>query len=720
MNPYLSAASARPDNTVSVSGDMHFLQVRRSTGQALSAVLFFLLVLLIVYAPGFSGTWIYDDAANILENKNVHMAQINAASLKKTFFLESENPEKAHKIRRPLAYLSFALNWYWGKNQVVGYHVVNFLIHLTATTFLYLFIKKSLMVMPGSDNRHRDRAHLTAFLSALIWAIHPVQVTAVTYIVQRMASMAGMFTIMGMYGYLQARTAVTRAGMAAGFLACGFCALCAFASKENSAMLPVSLFFYEILILRGMPRAGFKEMLKWGLPALAMVIVVGMLYISPGSLLDGYVNRPYTPLERVMTQSRVMWIYLKLLFYPLLSEMTLVHDIDVSTSFWSPWTTPLSIILVFLVLFFSLFRLADRHPFAGFAILFFFLNHAIEASFIGLELIFEHRNYIPSMMLFSLPVMLFVHSLRYFAYHRKLQLLLLLGGSVVLASMGHSTHAYNGLFRHGLVYWKDNARKSPGLGVVQNNYAVELMKRGEYGEAFERLQRAKASGRYFNLSQEGVTDYNLGLYYQSIEQDHARALACFQRAVTTTLNSKKMWGALCRSYLINNHVEAAVATVRKALEKWPQDAVFLTMMSELQLMMGKTGTAFAYAREARRQHPGFEEPLAIFGELYRLRGNLPKARFFWQAYHKKRPDSMIAALVLVGLYDQTGDDRRLDRVVAGLMAKKGGKRLDLWLQDRLDEEKHLDRVIAIPAPDHLFSVISFSLKRAAQNAEHGR
>ena len=720
MNPYASAPPVKPDKADPVSDDRLLFTVGGSTGQTLSAVLFFLLVLLLVYAPGFSGSWLYDDEANILANEHVHIDQVNVTSLKKTFFLKSENPEKTEKVKRPLAYLSFALNWYWGKSQVFGYHVVNFLIHLTTTTFLYLFIKNSLMVLPAFDNRHHEQAHLVAFLSAVIWAIHPIQVTAVTYIVQRMASMAGMFTIMGMYGYLKARTARTRPGMVAWFFACGVCALCAFATKENSAMLPVSLFFYEILILRGIPRAGFKGVLKWGLPALAVLIMVGLLYIDPTSLLNGYVNRPYTPVERVMTQSRVVWLYLKLLFYPLLSDLTLVHDIDVSTSLWSPWTTLPSIIMVFLVPFFSLFRLAGRHPFAAFAIVFFFLNHAIEGSFIGLELIYEHRNYIPSMMLFSIPAMLFLRSLRYFDYHRKLQWMMILSGALVLASIGHSTHAYNGLFRHGLIFWRDNAQKSPRLAVVQNNYAIELMKQGYYADAFQRFQRAKASGRYFNLSQEGVTDHNLGIYYQTIAKDDARALSCFQRAVDITLNSKKMWLALCRSHLISNHVEKASARTRNALEKWPHDADFLTMMSNIQLLMGKTDTAFAYARKARCKRPGIVEPLAIFGEIYRLKGDWHKARFFWHAYQNKRPGSVIAAWVLIALYDQTGDYQRLDRVVADLMAAKGDQRLDVWLRERLNEEKQLGIVVDTPAPDYIFSVISFSLKRASQDAENGR
>jgi hypothetical protein len=123
--------------------------------QTVSAIFFFLVVLLIVYAPSFSGAWIYDDESNILNNDNIHLDQINFTSLKKTFFLKSQDPAGAERVKRPLAYLSFALNWYVGKDHVFGYHVVNFIIHLTATVFLYLFIKDSLS-LPRFGNRYRS------------------------------------------------------------------------------------------------------------------------------------------------------------------------------------------------------------------------------------------------------------------------------------------------------------------------------------------------------------------------------------------------------------------------------------------------------------------------------------------------------------------------------------------------------------------------------------
>ncbi len=719
VNPHRSPTPSEPDKPVRPSEASLFLTLDQPTRQTVSAALFFLVALLLVYAPSFSGIWIYDDEPNILSNDNIHLTQINVTSLKKACFLKSQDPDTPARVKRPLAYLSFAFNWYVGKNQVFGFHVVNFIIHFTATVFLYLFIKNSL-TLPIFDSRYHDRAHLAAFLSAIVWAIHPIHVTAVTYIVQRMASMAGMFTIMSMYGYLKARTAKTRPRRCSFFAASGLFALCALATKENSAMLPVSLFFYEMLLIRGVSRTAFKKMWRWGIPALAMVILVGLLYMGPTDLLDGYERRPYTPVERMMTQSRVVLIYLKMLFYPLQSELTLVHDIDVSTSLWSPWTTLPCIILVGVLFSSALFWLSRRQPLIAFAVIFFFVNHAIEGSFIGLELIYEHRNYIPSMILFVIPVILLLQTLCFFSYSRKFQMLFVVSVAVILASIGHSTYAYSSLFRHGLIFWRDNAKKSPHLSVVQNNYGIELMKHGFNDRAFQALQRSETLDRYFNLSQKGVTYHNLGLYYETIENDYPQALSYFKKATEITLNSKTMWLAYAMCELVNGNVEKAEAHLEACLNKWPDDPEILTAMGKIQLLKGNAETALGYARQARVAGPGAVGPLAIFGEIYRLQGNRAKAVFFWQAYRSERPGSLVAALILCDLYYQIGNYDRLSRVVADLTAAKGDRAWDDWLQAGLTRAKLTETVVCTLNPEYILSVISYSLSRESEKAGKDR
>ena len=161
VSPHLSSNLCEPYETVRPSEDILSLVADQATRQTVSAIFFFLVVLLLVYAPSFSGIWIYDDEPNILSNDNIHLTQVNLASLKKTFFLKFQDVHTAERIKRPLAYLSFALNWYVGQDQVFGYHLVNFIIHFTTTVFLYLFIKNSLM-LPIVNSRYRNRAHLAA------------------------------------------------------------------------------------------------------------------------------------------------------------------------------------------------------------------------------------------------------------------------------------------------------------------------------------------------------------------------------------------------------------------------------------------------------------------------------------------------------------------------------------------------------------------------------
>jgi tetratricopeptide (TPR) repeat protein len=394
--------------------------------------------------------------------------------------------------------------------------------------------------------------------------------------------------------------------------------------------------------------------------------------------------------------------------------------VDVSRSLWSPWTTLPSIILVATFFLTALIWLSRRQPLIAFAVVFFLVNHAIEGSFIGLELIYEHRNYIPSMVLFLIPALLLIHTLNYFSYNRKIRMLFVVSVALILASVGHSTYAYNHLFRHDLIFWRDNAKKSPHLSVVQNNYGIELMKHGFNDKAFQAFQRSMAMDRYFNLSQKGVTCHNMGLYYETIENDCKRALPYFKKAIETTLNSKTMWLAYSMCELVNGNVEKAEAHVEACIKKWPDDPEILTAMGKIQLLKGRTDAAFSYAQQARGALGKVVGPLAIFGEIHRLQGNLAKAVFFWQAYRRERPDSLVAPLILSELYYQTGNYDRLSRVVADLTAAKGDRAWDVWLQERITQAKISETVTYTQDPETILSVIAYSLRRESEKIEKGR
>ena len=150
---------------------------------------------------------------------------------------------------RPVARLSLALNYYFGGLNVSGYHLANTIIHLVASVFLFLFIYHTLN-LPSLKAKYATKSYAVALLATILWAINSVQTQAVTYIVQRMASLAGMFYIISMYYYLKTRTETITGRKPLFFILCFVSFLRAFGSKENAVMLPMSLLLYEMLIIQ--------------------------------------------------------------------------------------------------------------------------------------------------------------------------------------------------------------------------------------------------------------------------------------------------------------------------------------------------------------------------------------------------------------------------------------------------------------------------------------
>jgi hypothetical protein len=205
---------------------------------ALSALVLLFLLILIIYSNTFDAAWHLDDYQNITHNP--HFNKIKNLNVS-TLWASLHSPIN-QRISRPVAMLSFALNWYIGSNQVVGYHFVNLLIHLLTAFFLYLTIV-SLFKTSNLKDRYRESAGFIALLAAVLWAIHPIQTQAVTYIVQRMASMAAMFYIFSLYCYLRARLEPLKKYRRIFLLCCGFSFLLGIGSKENAATLPIASAF---------------------------------------------------------------------------------------------------------------------------------------------------------------------------------------------------------------------------------------------------------------------------------------------------------------------------------------------------------------------------------------------------------------------------------------------------------------------------------------------
>jgi tetratricopeptide (TPR) repeat protein len=660
------------------------------------------MLLIVIYTNSFQGQWVLDDDFNILANENIHLKNLDITSLKQALF------DPNGSLNRPLAYLSFGINYYFGETNIFGYHLVNFAIHYLTAIFLFLFIFKTLH-LPKLRDTYATHAYSIALIATVFWAINPLQVTAVTYIVQRMASMAGLFYLMAMYSYLLGRTATTRGCQIGFFAAALLCALLSFASKENAAMLPVSIFVYDLLLIQGVSKATLKRNLIIAAVPLALLVLLFFWKLDLSGILKDYEDRPFTLMERLLTQPRILFFYISQLLYPLESHLMLNHDVPVSKGLFSPVTTLMSIMGIAGLISFAVARSA-KYPLLAFSILFFFINHAIEGSFIALELVYEHRNYIPSFFFF-VPIAIFiVKTLQYFSYRKFVQVGIALLMAVLWIGQGHTVYKRNALFADPVVLWFDNVLKAPGLSRVHASLGDAYYKKGSYEIAFKSFLKAEELGTFHRVFSEGINLNNLGGYYLHIGGQPDRAHFYFERAVRKYPEHWRTWYYLALSKMALGRFAETEALALKLREMWPNNDYFHYILGLSYLKQN----AFERCKEtALRAIKRTSQPQAFFrllGAAYYYEHDFKVASKYWNQVLQIETKNPEVLLALVETYHRMGNYGDRNRLVEILLCLKENKTWVEYITTAAKDNSINAYIIRRPA---LLSIIGASLRDMA-------
>ncbi|MEW6560281.1 MAG: hypothetical protein AB1412_08795 [Pseudomonadota bacterium] len=277
-----------------------------------------------------------------------------------------------------------------------------------------------------------------ALLATAAWVLAPIQLTAVLYVIQREESLASTFVLLGLLAYWHGRMRLIdgRRGALAwiwGSLALGT-AVAALA-KETGVMLPAYAFVLEWVVLRGarggarsavfavpgkgdgqeeraVPPPGLNPLIPVFVVLLLIPGALGLAWLLPSALNgSAYAARPFTLSERLFTEGRVLVDYLRWIVLPSPDALSLYHDdIRVSTGWLSPWTTAAS--WAFLAaLFGAALALRRKLPLFAFGVLWWFAGQSLLSTFVPLELVYEHRNYLPDWGVFlALFALLFTWS----------------------------------------------------------------------------------------------------------------------------------------------------------------------------------------------------------------------------------------------------------------------------------------------------------------------
>jgi tetratricopeptide (TPR) repeat protein len=521
----------------------------------------------------------YDDSTTVISNPSIHVQHLNFSELKKVL-----------QYNRPVSNLSFAMNYYIGKYNVISYHWVNLAIHSLTGCAVYLFLLRTLGPSSGG----------VALIVALLWTAHPVQTQAVTYITQRMASLAALFFMWSLVCYVMARS-WNGPKRAIAYAASLLFALLAVGSKENTATLPVVLLLYEYYFLSKFSIHALVKNWRYWAPVLltfmAMAVVYVWLFILGGSFsvehLKEMVTRQYidqvsTPLSRSLTELRVLIYYISLLVLPLPSRLNIYHDFSVSTSLLMPITTVLSLIAVAALIFFAV-KMARNWPLVSFGIFWFLITLSIESFVFQLDLIFEHRLYLPSIGFFLILAWAFKKALvsDRMTASRNLRMGFISLGVVVLGLYSVGTVQRNTVWQDEVNLWADAVQKSPNQPRTHNGLGVAYQRKGQVELAIQEFEKT------LQLDSDNLLyRVHLGQLYEYVGQLD-KSMVLFEEAIRLNPTSAGAFYNLGRVYYKQDKMDLAEETLKVSIRLNPAWALPYDLLGTIYQKKGNWVQAVA-------------------------------------------------------------------------------------------------------------------------------
>jgi tetratricopeptide (TPR) repeat protein len=360
---------------------------------ARQAALFVAVITCVAFLNSFAGTFVLDDIQDIEHNPALEQLFPPWDAM----FVGNKLPA------RPLPYLTFAIDRaIWGVRPF-GYHVTNLLVHVSAALALFSIVRITLL-SPRLRGRWGDRAVPLAMVIAMIWAVHPLQTQAVTYVYQRIESMTGMFCLVSLACYAQAAARATGisdtgtrsppAWSTAWLTGSVAAAAAAMASKENAVVLPLVILAYDWFFVAPEPAAAWPESLRgrrWYYALLASTwLLIGLQLATQASNYQEFNEKNHPPFQYALTQSGVILHYLRLAILPVGQQLD-YSSWPVATSVWQVLPALVTIVALLAATVTGTLR---RRAWAWLGVV-FFLTLAPTSSIMPIEAVAnEHRMYL--------------------------------------------------------------------------------------------------------------------------------------------------------------------------------------------------------------------------------------------------------------------------------------------------------------------------------------
>jgi protein O-mannosyl-transferase len=519
----------------------------------LISIVLICLVGIIAYSNSFDCSFHFDDVPTIEEN-----IAIRTLSDVKAWW--------GFYPSRPIGFLSFALDYHFHGLDVWGYHLVNLAIHIINAVLVWWLVMLTMATPVMRDqpiSRHRGAM---ALFTGLLFVSHPLATQSVTYIVQRLASLATLFYLLSLTLYVKGRLGEGNKDRRVFFFYTGsiLCAVLGMLTKEIVFTLPFTLVLYEFSFIK---TDTWKIDLKdrgIQIPIIILGIFVALFFLNfsvdifnpiPPLLNQGY-DYPITTWQYLLTQFSVILTYIRLFIVPLNQNLDYDYPISHSLLEWHTLFGLLSLagILVLGILLFRKYRLI------AFGIFWFFLTLSVESSIIPIsqDVIFEHRTYLPGFGFFLVLTGIVFYFLwdRYRRVGWAILVLIALTNTVL-------TYERNKVWASEYTLWADCLKKSPNKPRPLYNYGRELAYAGHASEALMYYDKAIKVNPHLLEAY-----YNRGIAYGKLG-NHKQAIGDFDRAIE--INPKYAEAYNTRGIAYNNlgNYTLAIGDFDRAIEIKP-------------------------------------------------------------------------------------------------------------------------------------------------------
>jgi Tfp pilus assembly protein PilF len=566
---------------------------------------------LAAYVRSDSGVFVFDDRASIVDNPNVRTPEPWATPL-----TAMQAPRNTTLAGRPVASLTFALNYALApidarntfdppsagslaspelfRRNVWGYHATNLLIHLVAALALFGIVRRTLET-PALRAFTGTAATPLAFIVALAWTVHPLQTGSVTYLVQRVESLMGMFLLLTLYASIRAAEVPAKlklgptttsdpaklklGAMSDQYVGPSFslartswsvaalvaCAL-GMGTKEVMVVAPLIVIAWDWTFLSGSVLEIARRRWPLHVGLMATWIIVGTLVAMdprPLSAGFGFVEWPWW--RYLVTQAGVITHYLRLSLWP--SPLVLDYS-------WPAATNARDILLpglcISVLALGTLWSLARRRP-LGFVGAWFFLILAPSSSILPIitEVAAEHRMYLPLAAVLSLIVVGGFAAVKRAGSTPMARAVAFVSAFAIIATYAWQTNARNADYESEARLWADTVQKQPHNARARNNYGAHLLATGQLKAAAEQLRVAVQESPTF-----AEAHARLGRAL-ALQGQTADALPHLERALEINPFYTAAYQDIAEAYRAERQLTQAVKYFLKALDQQPDDVMML-------------------------------------------------------------------------------------------------------------------------------------------------